>query len=180
MTKQEISKILAIISVEYPNVLNDNLDLRIGLWHGELERYDYVLIEQAVKKILRTAKYEPKLADIFTAITEICRAAHETPESQWHNTETALYTAMRINTYEQWQRSYKSLSRAIKDFYVNYDGFVELRNLSDKEIRIERSRFFKRYDELIKNYEILDEIPQAALLAITESEKKLQLSDGRK
>jgi len=102
MTLEQTKKIIGYLGVEHQNLLIDQFDKRLELWHLALKNYEYDIVLVAVKEVLINCKFEPKVADIIEQIKTMHRALYPTAEDIWNKYESWLlgdYTIQETYSY---------------------------------------------------------------------------------
>lgn len=76
MTQEEFKKAFAALNIEYKHELKDltpnEIQARMRLWYEEFKSVDYLTFANAIKQIIRTSKFFPKISEVF----EILKSEH--------------------------------------------------------------------------------------------------------
>ena len=167
LTKIKLLEIVATIKVNYPesySAYNDEqMDALINCWYESLNIYPLELINQAVKKVIETSEFAPKLSTIIKEIKAIENAGAPTDMELWAELEGVLDKVYRISRYlpysqySQWtdeelNKIYDGLSDELKLFVVNVSTLVDIAEMTDDNLSFERARFFKQMPVLRQHY----------------------------
>lgn len=113
MTKEETTKILAIIKVAYPNsfnrMTNKDLDTLIELWAVQFKNYDYKLVAMAVNTIISIdiSQFAPPIG----RVKQVCRE---------------ISNPNQINEIEAWNCVKKALSNSIYNAKEEFDKLPDV------------------------------------------------------
>lgn len=160
MTREEVAKILAVISTAYPNFKVENKSMTVDSWHFLLEEYSYSDISTALKTFICTSN-----SAFAPSVSELIGMAHRTAQ-----------LAQKSGS-EVWSAVRKAISRA--SYYAD-EEFAKLPNDaarravgSPSQLRIwamdedfnegvESSNFYKRYDAELKRENEIAMMPAEA------------------
>ncbi len=84
MNKQETAKILAVISMYYPNYKPDDKAGTVEAWHAMLEDYSYQQIDAALRVYVRTNKtaFAPAIGQLIGIIDDLQNQGEEMNEGE--------------------------------------------------------------------------------------------------
>jgi len=125
---------LTLMATVHPRFGEGDINEKVGVWSLLLADINYHLAQQAVVKMLRANKYEPKPADIIEAVQSITDTT-PTAEQAWSE------VLRQLDPYRTPEWSNKLIQDAVRVM-----GF---RNLCDSESpSIDRAQFIKIYNNL--------------------------------
>lgn len=81
---------MTLMGTVFPKLTEGNVEEKVGVWHLLLADLDYQLAQQAVVKMLRHAKYEPKPADIIEVVRSMQQSNIPTAEEAWDEVQRNL------------------------------------------------------------------------------------------
>ena len=135
MTRDEVFQIMAIIKIAYPN-FTESME-KIDLWHALIGDIPFADAKKALYYVLNTNKFEPKPADIRSAVTSMQTASIPTAEQAWGE---VLRKADIYKAKIEW--SHPLIAEAV--------SIIGLRTICESEtIGVERAHFFKAYEGLV-------------------------------
>lgn len=167
MTQKKAIEIMMTIKAEYFYAFKDMPDelFKIKLKNFTLGLKDYSddEIDIALKFLLKESKTVPTMAHFVEMIERNRELLLPSAEVEW-NAISSVLAEMKRNrdnrspyhiTDEQWKEyrekqktAYNRLSQDVKDFYINYSGFLDL--LDAPKIEVEKTRFLKNFTEFRK------------------------------
>jgi hypothetical protein len=75
MTKEEATKILAILKAAYPNsyrgVTEDEALGTVGVWYVQFANTHYAIVMMALQKCISTCKFPPSISEVKKKISDI-------------------------------------------------------------------------------------------------------------
>lgn len=131
MTKLEMSKCLAIVTIEYPKF--EATRERIDLWHELLGHHDAILVARAIQSHLLSSKWEPRIAEINELLT---KPDYPTALEAWGEVRKAIGAIGYMGT--------PTFSHPTIDFIVEAMGWQTLCDMTNADVT--RSNFIKLYD----------------------------------
>lgn len=132
MTKLDMSKCLAIVTIEYPKF--EATRERIDLWHELLGRHDAIDVARAIQSHLLSSKWEPRIAEINELLT---KPDYPTALEAWGEVRKAIGAVGYLNGRPEF-------SHPAIDFIVVAMGWQTFCDMTNADVT--RSNFMKLYD----------------------------------
>lgn len=159
MTLEETIKIIRTLFVAYPSEFG-KVDPKecAGVWHTMLGEYDYVLVGQAVKSLIATEHYPPKIADVIDKINMLTTPAEMAPEEAWHLVRKALR-----NGYYGYAKEYSKLPKPIQTALGSEITLKEWSMIGFGELdTVIKSYFLRAYTAIAKRESDYSRLPESA------------------
>lgn len=181
MTKNDEMKLKLLTvtakSFSYARIDSDTIVFYVKM----LTELDYPVLEAAIRKILRTAKYFPTIAEILAAADDVTAAATGTDKfdagQAWGE---AMENVRRNHVYKTWVYSHPEVEQAVNEF----GGKMALIELQVDNVNTARAQFMRIYNSIIarqqnqrQNAAVLDSLGNqrvAALISNTADARKLK------
>lgn len=150
MKKEDVTKILAILKMAYPNFYKDmekeEVETTILLYQEMFEECDIRLVVMAVKELINSFKYPPTIADIKNKMYELTSKENEQSSTElWDK----LLKAIRNGTYGC-EKEFEQLPDEVKEFVRNPSQLQELALIDSNTIHsVVKGQFLKQI-EIIK------------------------------
>ena len=139
MTKEQMSKLLAVLAAAYPRFEPDEFTLAI--WYEMLGDLEYSVTSLAVKQCLLQSTFPPSISEIRKAAVKIMYPAKRTAAEAWEEVNRALD---KFGYYRQ-QEAMDSLS-PLPARVVRMIGFGKM--CLSENLGVERGQFCRMYDEM--------------------------------
>ncbi|MEG6615362.1 replicative helicase loader/inhibitor [Peptococcaceae bacterium 1198_IL3148] len=139
MTKSEIKVLLQWATANFPNMQERDMRPTAALWEKMLADMPYHVAENALMKVLATAKFFPTVAEIRAAAVEITQPAMPTAAEAWGEVVTAI---SRYGYYREVE-ALESLSPTVAQV-VRFIGWKDI--CTSEEPDIIRAQFRKAYE----------------------------------
>lgn len=141
----------------------------LALYVQMLKPLSYAEVEAGISKLLRTAKFFPTIAEIFTAADELKAAAQGAEVldagAAW---EEAMLNVKRNHVYKPWKFSRPEVEQAVKQF-----GKTELCELETDAVNTARAQFMRIYTAIVErgrareqNTAVLNQLGRAKIDAL--------------
>lgn len=175
MTREETSRIIALIQIAYPQTANNlkesDLDLKIDEWTFQFRNDSYQSVYKTVQYYISTNKYPPTIADIHSMKFDIMnRETIPDGETAW---ELIVKSARCQREYAREQ--YEQLPEFLKKM-VTIEMLVEIGYSNQESLIFMKNSFLKDYrsmkEDIKKNYQISSVSGSLKQLGFTEDEKR--------
>lgn len=159
MTYKKALEVMMQLKAEYFYAFKDMPDelfkIRIKNFMKALEDYSEKEVDIALGVVLKENKTLPTTASFVEVLERNRELQQPFPEEEW-TTVSSVITRIRNNRnidnvekrHEQNQKDYNLLSDEVKEFYVNYSGFLDLLSISNLENA--KARFLREFSEFRK------------------------------
>lgn len=164
MNRKKALDIMTQLQAEYFYAFKDMpeklFDIKVKNFMEALEGYSDKEIDIALLTVLRECKTCPTAANFVEIIERNKELQLPSAEEEWGNTSEVLkemkqrssnFNSSYDNYAEHKKKqleSYNKLSQDVKDFYINYFGFLDL--VFTERIDIEKNRFLKQFPSFRK------------------------------
>lgn len=167
MTYKKAVEVMMQLKAEYFYAFKDMPDelfkIRIKNFMKMLEDYSEKEIDIALGVVLKENKTLPTTASFVEILERNKELLLPSAEEEWANIKEVIaemqVRSIRFNVgtssteeyerHKQRQReSYNKLSQAVKDYYVNYSGFLEI--VYAEKLDIEKNKFIKNFPDFRK------------------------------
>ena len=137
MTKEEMSKVLAVFSTVFSRKETfEEAAQRTKVWQMICSDLDYETAQVAAVKLMKTAKFEPRPADLIEATESLMPKTVPDTESAW------IEVCKKLNPYKAPQWSHPLIGEAVK--------VLGYRTLCDSENpEWDRQHFIKVYERMV-------------------------------
>lgn len=133
MTVKEAAQLVALAAANFPNMQDKELKPTAMLWAKLLADIPYHIAEQALIKVLMSAKFFPTVADIREGAEQLLKVDKlPEPEEAW------LEVFRQLDPYKRPEYSHPEIKKAVQAI-----GYMNLCN--SENIAIERAQFMKIY-----------------------------------
>lgn len=148
MTREEVTKMLSILKVAYPNFYKDITKqdgLRtIDVYSEMFKDDDANLVNLAIKELINSFQYPPTIADIKNKMYQLT-TVEKTPTELWNE----LAKALRDSIYHS-EEQFEILSPEVKAFVRSPAQLKELATMDSKTVHsVTKGQFLKQI-EIIK------------------------------
>ena len=163
MDKIQTTKLLLMLNILYPNFKTDEnqLDLKIELWHELLGHEPFELIAIAVKKLSYENTYPPTIADVAKRISEIKNPNVTTDAEAWGEVKKAI---SNYGYYDE-MGALASLSETTRKV-VESMGFREI--CTSENIDTVRAQFRMAYNSIATRKKQDDLLPDRLKIQIAQ------------
>ena len=149
MTRNETTKILAILEATYPTFYKDKNDKElndvVSIWSEMFKEEPYELVTMILKEVIATSEYPPTIATIKNKIKEISIIDEESNSELWEK----LLKAIR-NGYYGAVDEFNKLPGIVKEFVGSPRQLQELAEMDSDTIHsVVKGQFLKQI-EIIK------------------------------
>lgn len=187
MTYKKALEVMMQLKAEYfysfKDMPNELFEIRVKNFMKAMEDYSDKEIDIALGMVLKENKTLPTTASFIEVLERNKELLLPSAEEEWANIKEVIIEMKRRSSgfsvgnssteeyekHKQWQKdSYNKLSQAVKDYYVNYSGFLEI-VFADK-LDIEKNKFIKNFSEFRKKRQQQKELYKQ--LEIEECAKK--------
>lgn len=166
MTPIKGIEIMMQVKAEYFNAFKDMSEnlfkTKIENFNKALEEYSDEEVDVALTMVLSANKSVPGIAHFIEVLERNRELLLSSVEEEWNTLARAVQrTLMNRSIYNidercaENQKEYDALSEDVKDYYVNYSGFLDL---LDAKLDIERSRFMKNFPIFRKEKKIREKL----------------------
>ncbi|MGE5328091.1 MAG: replicative helicase loader/inhibitor [Deltaproteobacteria bacterium] len=178
MTKQDMTKIFAILATTYPQFEKlfenkDKLRFTVEIWHKSFNDIDFNIAEIAVQKLILESPYPPTIADLRKQISDITTPKNQAldPADGWGEVTAAI----RNFGYYREEEAIKSLS-PLTAKVVRYLNWREI--CLCEEPGIIRGQFMKMFEQIAKRDKQERLLPNDLKGLIQGLSGKLNLPEG--
>ena len=133
MTKEQAAKLVALSAANFPTVQKNDLRPTAVLWSNLLSDIPYEKAEQAVIRVIMTAKYFPTVAEIREAVGQLEPTGLISAEEAW------LEVMKQLDPYKRPKWSSKEITKTVEAI-----GYINM--CMSENIAIERAQFIKSYN----------------------------------
>lgn len=174
MTRDEVAKILAVISTAYPNFKVENKSTTVDTWHFLLSEHSYTDISIALKTFINTSNspFAPSVAELIGMTHKPAELAQMSDSEAWTMVRRAI---SRGNYYAE-------------DDFAKFPPAVQKVVGSPSQLRlwaqdtefnegVESSNFYKRYNTEIKRENEMSWMPSEARAKL-QSIQQMLLEDN--
>lgn len=112
--------------------------LKINMWHESLKDIPYEICDIAVRKLIETNDFAPKISEIRRCAVEMCTDEQKTVAEAWQDVKRAIKHFGR-NEEEKALASLDATTRAV----VKGFGFIDICNSENMDVI--RSNFIRAY-----------------------------------
>lgn len=176
VSKATIVKALTLIRTYFMSAYRNNIKnkdvadecerLLIDTWYNSFKGYTEDLFWAALERNFEQSEFAPTIASIKKQITAILRANSKSDFALWREIEDILpwvYEAQSCfghtlieengktqgrNARERVEEKFYELSKETQYYLVDSTGLIRLSKMSDKQIEIEKARFFRMIDDI--------------------------------
>ena len=141
MTFNETKNLLAWTVSNFPAMQERDMGPTAKLWYQMLKDIPYKIAEQAMFKILATAKFFPTVSEILEAIADITNPEQDTAAKAWGEVEKAIRF---YGSYREKEALESMSPRTAK--VVEYMGWRDI--CLGEEIGVVRGQFLKMYQQV--------------------------------
>jgi hypothetical protein len=164
MNKQDITKILVLLSAEYPREIdpkqNDIFNAKVELWYGCFYEYSAEFVNEAVMESLKKSVFCPRVADVQRYIEERESAGKISAYEEWEILRRVLskvpYFPREVNG-EEFKALYETLPATIREFYPTTAAVYQLSKTDYEHLDFDRARFLKAHEQLAKRVKYREE-----------------------
>jgi hypothetical protein len=157
MNRQEVAKILLILSAEYPREIDFKTDdvfkAKVELWYGCFWEYPSELVNAAVMSVLKKSVFCPKIADIQKYIEDCENADRMSAYEEWECLRRLLskvpYFPREVNG-EAFKALYETLPATVREFYPTPSAVYQLSKADYEHLDFDRVRFLKAHEQLVR------------------------------
>lgn len=159
MNRKKAVDIMTSLQAEYFYAFKDMpeklFDIKIKNFMEALDGYSDREIDIALKILLKESETCPSSAHFVSIIERNRELLLPSVEEEWSKTndvikEMQARSAKFNNSYDDFdkhtkeqQATYNRLSQEVKDFYINYGGFLDI--VYSSKLEIEKNRFLKQF-----------------------------------
>jgi loader and inhibitor of G40P protein len=165
MNKKEFAVLITALSTNYRNFNLEN-ETQMNIWYEMLKDIDYKVANLAIKKIMMESPYQPTIADIRKAVSEVKNGYRITAGEAW---EKVLAVVRDFGHYRA-QEALKSLD-AVTRRAVECVGFQNI--CFSEKIGVERSHFISIYDQLIERERKQNMLPEDFRQEMLEARERI-------
>lgn len=178
MTKQDMTKIFAILATTYPQFEKlftdkEKLKLSVEVWHKSFSDIDFNIAEIAVQKMILESSYPPTIADLRKQISDITTPKNQAldPADGWGEVTAAI----RNFGYYREEEAIQSLS-PLTAKVVRYLNWREI--CTCDEPGVIRGQFLKMFEQIVKRDKQERLLPNDLKELIQGLTGKLSLQEG--
>jgi len=166
MTRNELLKLMKLISAEYPNTFKVSHE-RVAVWWEMIGNADFSLAWQSVLGILREPReFPPSVGMVAQAISDLAN-----PKTQWGDAWNDLISLVsRFGTYGA-EEACEKMDDRTRRAVGGVTGFRELCATQTEALPIFRAQFRQRY-EAAKERSNVSALPHNVSALISRAEKK--------
>lgn len=159
MNRKKALDIMAQLQAEYFYAFKDMpeklFEIKVKNFMKALDGYSDKEIDIALNRLLKESEVCPTSACFVKVIEENRELLLLSAEEEWSKVNEVIKemqnNSLNFNpAVDDWDRhlsrqknEYNKLSREVKDFYINYDGFLQV--VSTAKLEIEKNRFIKNF-----------------------------------
>ena len=143
MTKDEIIKIIGILSLNYEKFSikiedKNNLNTISSIWFDALKDTDYNISLKAVKKIILNSKEMPTIYEIKKTIQEMKRK--ETEDEAWNRAYKVINRGIYMSEEE-----FEKLDSDLKSFFIDIENLKKIAKTKISIVNTEIKKKFLKY-----------------------------------
>jgi hypothetical protein len=173
VTKDQVKQLVVFTLANYPHLQDKEMGPTITLWEKMLEDIPYELAENAIIKIIATAKFWPTVAEIREAAVSLQNPNMITPAEAWSQANAALDKY----GYYRADEGMAVLSPAIKKTIRALGGFESI--CTTENIETVRAQFLRMYDQFAKSEKENALLPESVRQFIAGAVKELTGAVGQ-
>lgn len=159
MNRKKAVDIMTSLQAEYFYAFKDMpeklFDIKIKNFMEALDGYSDQEIDIALKILLKESETCPSSAHFVSIIERNRELLLPSIEEEWSKTSDVIKemqkrSAKFNNSYDDFDKhtkeqkaTYNKLSQEVKDFYINYGGFLDI--VYSSKLEIEKNRFLKQF-----------------------------------
>lgn len=167
MTRNEMSRLLAVIAAAFPRFQVDDSGITLNVWHEMLGDLDYQVAQLAVKKLIMQSTFPPSIAEVRKAATDMLNPGLTTGAQAWGEVTRAI----RDYGYYREAEAIASMSPTTARV-VKYMGWRDI-CMSEEPTGVLRGHFMRMYDQ------VADREAQERLLPAGLQEQISRLAAGK-
>ncbi len=142
MTRNEMSRLLAVIAAAFPRFQVDDSGITLNVWHEMLGDLDYAVATTAVKKLIMQNTFPPAIAEVRKAAMEILNPGQVTGSEAWGEVTRAIRNYGYYREAEALASMSPTTARVVK-----YMGWQDI-CMSEDPTGVLRGQFLKMYDQV--------------------------------
>jgi len=142
MTRNEMSRLLAVIAAAFPRFQVDDSGITLNVWHEMLGDLDYAVATTAVKKLIMQNTFPPAIAEVRKAAMEILNPGQVTGSEAWGEVTKAI----RDYGYYREDEALASMSPTTARV-VRHMGWQDI-CMSEEPTGVLRGQFLRMYGQV--------------------------------
>lgn len=168
MTKNETSKILAVLAAAFPRFEPDKLMLDV--WHEMLGDLEYTVMQLAAKKCMINSVFPPSIAEVRREAVKIINPQRKTAAEAWEEVNKVVDKFGYYRQVEAMESLSPVVARAVKS--IGFEKICLTENMG-----VERGQFIKIYEQMDgRDYEEIL-LPDSMRLQIAGIASRLSLPE---
>jgi hypothetical protein len=187
MNKQDVVKILLLLSAEYPREIDpkqDDMfkataDLGYGCFYEESAELGHAAVMESLKKSV----FCPRVADIQRYIEELESAGRMSAYEEWEILRRALskvpYFPHEVNG-EAFKALYETLPATIREFYPTPSAVYRLSKADYETLDFDKARFLKAHEQLVRRVKYREESKREQIYGLLPTFGLKKLTDAKR